>query len=40
LYIPYGYDTLLTARGKNVANYYMSTAYSGQPDLVAMGVAP
>jgi len=38
-YIPYGYDTLLLARGKDVTNYYISSAYNGLADLVAMGVA-
>jgi peptide/nickel transport system substrate-binding protein len=39
VYIPYGYDTLLIARGKNVTNYYISSAYNGQPDLIALGVS-
>ncbi len=38
VYIPYGYDTLLLARGKDVTNYYISSAYNGLPDLIAMGV--
>ena len=38
-YIPYGYDTLLLARGKNVTNYYISSAYNGLTDLVALGVS-
>ena len=33
-----GYDTLLLARGKDVTNYYISNAYNGLADLVAMGV--
>ena len=39
VYIPYGYDTLLLARGKNVTNYYISGAFSGQPDLAALGTS-
>ncbi|HEV2346338.1 MAG TPA: ABC transporter substrate-binding protein [Actinocrinis sp.] len=39
VYIPYGYDTLLLARGKNVTNYYLTSAYSGLADLVALGVS-
>jgi peptide/nickel transport system substrate-binding protein len=38
VYIPYGYDTLLLARGKNVTNYYITNAYNGQPDMSALGV--
>jgi peptide/nickel transport system substrate-binding protein len=37
VYIPYGYDTLLLARGKNVTNYYISSAYNGLADVVALG---
>ncbi len=39
VYIPYGYDTLLIARGKNVTNYYITNAYNGEPDLAAMGTS-
>jgi peptide/nickel transport system substrate-binding protein len=38
VYIPYGYDTLLLGRGKDVTNYYISSAYDGLVDLVALGV--
>jgi len=38
VYIPYGYDTLLLARGKDVTNYYISSAYNGLADLIALGV--
>jgi peptide/nickel transport system substrate-binding protein len=39
VYIPYGYDTLLIARGKNVTNYYITQAYNGEVDLAALGHA-
>ncbi len=39
VYIPYGYDTLLLARGKNVTNYYITNAYNGQPDIAALGTS-
>jgi hypothetical protein len=39
MYVPYGYDTLLLPRGKDVTNYYISSAYNGLPDLIAMGAA-
>jgi len=37
VYIPYGNDTLLIARGHNVTNYYITEAYNALPDLAAMG---
>ena len=37
VYIPYGYDTLLIARGKNVTNYYITSAYNGEVDLASLG---
>jgi len=40
VYLPYGNDTLLLARGKNVTDYYITSAYNGLPDMVALGVAP
>jgi len=39
VYIPYGYDTLLIARGANVTNYYITNAYNGQVDLAALGTS-
>jgi peptide/nickel transport system substrate-binding protein len=39
VYIPYGYDTLLLARGKNVTNYYITNAYNGEVDLAALGTS-
>jgi peptide/nickel transport system substrate-binding protein len=39
VYIPYGYDTLLIARGKNVTNYYLTNAYNGEVDLASLGTA-
>jgi peptide/nickel transport system substrate-binding protein len=39
VYIPYGYDTLLIARGKNVTNYYLTNAYNGEVDLAALGTS-
>ena len=39
VYIPYGFDTLLIARGKNVTNYYITQAYNGEVDLAALGHA-
>ncbi len=37
VYIPYGFDTLLLARGKNVTNFYITNAYNGEVDLAALG---
>lgn len=39
VYIPYGFDTLLIARGKNVTNYYITQAYNGEVDLSALGTS-
>ena len=39
MYVPYGNDTLLLARSKDVTNYYISSAYNGLPDLIALGAA-
>jgi peptide/nickel transport system substrate-binding protein len=38
VYIPYGNDTLLFARAKNVTNYYIDTALGSLVDLAALGV--
>jgi peptide/nickel transport system substrate-binding protein len=39
VYIPYGYDTLLLGRGKNVTNYYITSAYNGEVDVAALGTS-
>jgi peptide/nickel transport system substrate-binding protein len=39
VYLPYGYDTLLIARGKNATNFYETNAYNGEIDLAALGTS-